>query len=375
MTAPAAAYLEVSPLFEGQWTGIPAVTGGLAHQAIQDSDIHWRFLYENVLLEREVVCEILQRRNGSSYLSYLEKRLFGKHVLSAEAAATGVCLFPNVKAMRRMFRREALILHDFSALLTPEFHNQDTIDHHANRIEGDIYSSDFFFCVSRATMGDLLHYFRVPEKCARVLPVGISFDPCTLTACLRERVAETSEPYVCVLGTIEPRKNGQVVLELVRRYPRILSKYRIVFVGRDGWNDEKHKLMGQLESIGADVSRIVFSGFVSEATKIRLIVGSQFCIYPSFFEGFGIPVAEAAALGKFVVCSNSSSLVEVAPEMSFYFEPSDVESLADAFKRAEDAHALTRLNKMRFPDIWERVLARGWSQAYSLIREWVRSES
>ena len=76
----------------------------------------------------------------------------------------------------------------------------------------------------------------------------------------------------------------RLVLQLLQEFPSILSKYRLVFVGRDGWNDEKNVLLAQLRSAGLDTSRIVFTGFVSEDTKLQLLLGSQFCIYPSFFE-------------------------------------------------------------------------------------------
>jgi glycosyltransferase involved in cell wall biosynthesis len=372
MTTPVTAYFEVSPLFEMHWTGIPAVTAGLAYEAIEDRDIEWKFLYENILLERGLIQELMQRRGGD-YLRFLEQQLFDKQVLAPEDAASSVCLYPNVKALRRVFKREALILHDFSTLLTPEFHNRDTINHHANRIRGDIESSDCFFCVSKATRGDLIHYFGVPESSAKVLPLGISIDPCAVTACVREGIRETSEPYVCVLGTVEPRKNGQLVLELLQKYPEFLSKYQVVFIGREGWNNEKGKLNDILAKNGIDIGRITFTGFVNEATKIRLIMGSRYCIYPSFFEGYGIPVAEAAALGKFVVCSNSSSIIEVAPDMSLFFDPTDVESLAAACQKAEEAVALTRLNQMKFPGIWDRVNERSWKKAYALVKEWVNS--
>lgn len=375
MTSSITAFFEISPLFERHWTGIPAVTAGLAFEAMHDSSTKWSFLYENILLERHVVAELLQRRSGGDHLSYLEQSLYDRQILTAESARNSVCLYPNVKALRRFFKREAIILHDFSYLLTPEFHTQDTIDHHANRILGDIESTDCFFCVSKATKSDLLNYFKTPEHSAKVLPIGLAIDPCVITACLKDRVAETCEPYVCVLGTIEPRKNGQIVIELIRRYPEFLAKQQVVFIGREGWNDEKRKLTAYLDSVGVDSNRIIFSGFVPEDAKIRLIMGSKFCIYPSFFEGFGIPVAESAALGKFVVCSNSSSMIEVAPDMSFFFDPSDVESLADACLKAEEAVAYSRLQKMRFPDIWERVQARSWDKAYAMVREWVKSGS
>ena len=77
--------------------------------------------------------------------------------------------------------------------------------------------------------------------------------------------------------------------------------------------------------------RLLFSGFVSEFTKYRLIKGSEFLIFPSVYEGFGIPALEAMALGKPVLSSWSSSLPEVVGDAGVYFDPLSVTDFAAAF--------------------------------------------
>lgn len=370
------AYFEIAPLFEKQWTGIPIVTAELATRALNDATLEWTFLYEDILIEKEITEDILSRRSGGAYLSYLEKRLWAQNILSPNEIRNGICIFPNVKALRNRFKKEAMIVHDLSTLLTPEFHNLDTINHHANRIRGDIASSDHLFCVSQATLGDVSSYFGVDKSKLSVLPLGMTIDPCLLHRVSSTRATDQmKQQYVCVLGTIEPRKNGGIVLELLKEFPEILKRYKIIFVGRDGWRDQKNVLLSELKSINADVDRIIFTGFVSEEEKLRLILESRFCIYPSFFEGFGIPVLEAAVLGKFIVCSNTTSLPEVAPDMCFFFAPTDVTSLADAFRKAEKATQLSRLSSLSFHDLWLRCSARDWTQGYDMLRQWIMSEA
>jgi glycosyltransferase involved in cell wall biosynthesis len=233
-------YLEISPLFERHWSGIPVVTAEIASCALSDVQLRWRFVYENIIVERPVVEELLTRRDGSDYLAYLERQLWAGQTLDEDFLGSAACVFPNMKAFRGVFQREALIVHDISTLLTPEFHNEDTVNHHANRFRGDFESTEMFFCVSRATLGDLQGYFGIPASKSKVLPMGVNVDPCTLHTILEDRKRYRHEPFICVLGTIEPRKNGRVVLQLLQEFPSILSKYRVVFVGRDGWNDEKN---------------------------------------------------------------------------------------------------------------------------------------
>lgn len=365
------AYLEISPMFEHNWTGIPVVTSEIARLALADEAVEWRFLYENIVIERRVVYDMLQLRTGGGHLAYLEQQLWNNRTLSNKDMGRGACIFPNVKAIRRHFAKEALIVHDFSTLLTPEFHNTDTVKHHANRVKMDVDTSDAFFCVSHATATDLIAYFNVSPDAVSIVPLGVSIDPALLSTLLARRSMTKVEPYVCVLGTIEPRKNGIAVLNMLRERPDFAERFKIVFIGRDGWSDQKNELLANLQEIGIDPGRIIFTGFVSEEVKFSLLLGSTFCIYPSFFEGFGIPIAEAAALGKFIVCSNSSSMPEVDPTMSFFFDPLDQFSLIEAFSRAEVAARESRLNEVGFSELWPRVEARGWKPAYDCIRNWL----
>jgi glycosyltransferase involved in cell wall biosynthesis len=368
-------YLEISSLFESAWTGIPIVISELARGALADAAVNWGFLYENIVIDRDVVVEILTRRAGGDYLEYLERQLWADRVVTSDQMRDADCVFTNVKSLRRVFRREALVVYDFSTLLAPEFHNEDTIRHHANRVRNDIGSTDFFFCISNATRTDLQGYFGVASDKIAVIPLGVGLDPCTVYALLEQRKRLSCEPYICVLGTIEPRKNGAIVLDLLAEYPELLRQYKVVFVGRDGWLDQKAVLFDRLHQHGLDTDRVMFTGFVTEEAKLRLLLGCRFCIYPSLFEGFGIPVAEAAALGKFTVCSNSSSLTEVAPAMSFYFDPLDVFSLRRAFERAERASQVTRLDRMAFSDVWGRIKGRSWDKTYDVVRNWIVNPS
>ena len=364
-----ALFFEISPMFENQLTGIPIVTSELVRCAVADPDASWTYLYQNIIVDRAVVEEMLARRRGGDYLAHLERQLWAQATLDHDDAAKGACIFPNVKPLRNVFRSESLILHDLSTLLTPEFHNLDTILYHTNRIRPDIATSDFIFCVSDSTMQDLNTYFPESRGKSGVIPMGIRMDPCILSELILSRSEVQFEPYICVLGTIEPRKNGAMVFDLLTENRELLSRYKIVFVGRDGWNDAKGALLGRLREAGLDTDRVVFAGFVSEDAKLKLLANCSFCIYPSFFEGYGIPVAEAAVLGKYVVCSNSSSLPEVAPEMSFFFDPLDVASLSEAVYLAEKASRLTRLNDLSYLDINAKLKQRDWGRAYTMVRD------
>ena len=110
---------------------------------------------------------------------------------------------------------------------------------------------------------------------------------------------------------MEPRKNISIVIEFITNNPSVLNEYTFVFAGRDGWLDERANLESKLAALNIPSHKVVFTGFLSDALKLALLMRAEFTIFASFFEGFGLPVAESLLVGCPVLCSQSSSLTEV----------------------------------------------------------------
>lgn len=375
MTDAPKAVLDVSALFEETWTGIPNVVAAIVALALGDDGIDWTFTHDTVPLPRELVIQFLRRRSGTGGLEALSAIVWDTPALSQAFAQQAVAIFPNIKPVRRYFRKEAMIVHDLSPVVTPQFHNEPNINHFANRIREDVATSDHLFCVSRATMTDVHAYFGKPLEAMSVIRLGVEFDPAHLTAgLLQVRQGARAEPYVAVIGTLEPRKNGGIIFDYLHQNPGFASKYRIVFIGRDGWLDEKDRLMRRLDGVGVSADRIVFTGFVSDKERTALLLNSTFCIYPSFFEGFGLPVLEAGALGKVTACSNSSSIPEVFPEQCVFFDPTDLFEFAQAIGVADLRAIQSRSGGQSLSDILERVAPHDWRRCYADIAQWVREQ-
>jgi len=357
-------YLDIAPIFELEWTGIPLVTAQLAERGLRDSRRIWRFLYNNQIIGDDVVSRVIADRSGR----WMESKLLGilRHSALPSFASMNrsVAIFPNVKAGRSMFWREALLVHDLSTILMPQFHHEDTILHHANRIRGDLETSDAVICVSRSTADDVQAYFKIPEERIIVALPGV-FWPLR-TQIEAAKLLEDAEitPFVLVLGTVEPRKNIGLVLDFILSQPNILKNYSFVFVGRDGWLNERHKLERRLAAAGYGLDRMVFTGFVPEAMKLALLCRAAFVIYPSMFEGFGLPVLEAVSVGCPVLCSMSSSLPEVVDESCVLFDPTNADAFAAAFaemdrmSRTRASGVIDPMKLQSRPDLgWERFTA------------------
>jgi glycosyltransferase involved in cell wall biosynthesis len=369
------AVLDISALFEDTWTGIPNVVAAIAERALADQSISWTFTYETIPIARNVVGGFLANHSGSGGLPFLADAAWNGVPISPEAACGMVALFPNIKPVRKYFGKEAIIVHDLSPILTPEFHNADNIFHFANRIREDVATSDHLFCVSEATLTDVHAYLGKPKDQMSVIRLGADFDLAEISGgLLQTRSGWQVEPYIAVIGTLEPRKNGGIIFDYLMQNPGLAHQYRIVFIGRDGWLDEKARLLKRLEGVGVSRDRILFTGYVSNAERTALMINAAFCIYPSFFEGFGLPVLEAGALGKITVCSNSSSIPEVLPSQCVFFDPCEMPEFVQAVRVAELRAAQTRSSGQSLDDITKGVAPYGWDACYAEISRWVKEQ-
>ncbi|WP_191557888.1 glycosyltransferase family 4 protein [Brevundimonas aurantiaca] len=369
------AVLDISALFEDTWTGIPNVVAAIAQRALEDQSIEWIFAYETIPIPRSVVLDFLTRHSGMGGLPFLADAAWNGQVIAEAEAKNLVAVFPNIKPVRRYFGREAIIVHDLSPILTPEFHNSDNIFHFANRIREDVKTSDHVFCVSQATLSDVNTYFKKPVSEMSVIRLGAEFDPYELSAGLQQlRPNIQVEPYIAVIGTLEPRKNGGILFEYLMQNPGFAYQYRIVFIGRDGWLDEKTRLLHRLEGVGVSPDRVQFTGYVSNAERTALMLNAAFCVYPSFFEGFGLPILEAGALGKITVCSNSSSMPEVMPGNCVFFNPQETFEFVEAMRTAELRAAQTRSRGQSLSDLLDRTSIFGWDECYQGVAKWVREQ-
>ncbi len=352
-----ALHLEIGPLREREYTGISQVTAAIAEQMLGDTTCEASFFFGRMLVEERVVEDLLYRRNGELLVWHLQRAAL--HPAPSSLDGMSAALFPNRKTCRRGFAREYQIVHDLSTLLTPQFHTNDTIEYHALTMEADMLTNDVTFCVSEATRTDVLRYF------PQIAPGRVIAMPLAASGLQAVAADAHAEPYILVLGTIEPRKNIGQVLAYISANPDILSRFRIVFLGRFGWGEsvetllEQVGLQAQYESGG-----ILFPGFVNEAAKNALIANAEIVVYPSLFEGFGLPVLEALTAGVPCVTTRSSSIPEVGGECAYYFDP----FIERDFERA----LLTAIFdlEVRRDDVRARALA--WAQNFSWARTYDR---
>ena len=321
-------YLEISPLKEREYTGIAQVAASIASEMLGDKSLDPLFFFGRAMVDNEVVADLLRERCGDYLEWHIMRTLSRPAPLSCNGDHVG--LFTNRKTCRRAFDCEVQIIHDLSTLLTPQYHHQDTIDFHANSMLDDIQSNDLTVCVSEATRTDVLRYLG-PLDPARVLTIhnAASVSAQTLSPSRRNK------PYILIIGTIEPRKNVGQILSLLKHSPSFADQFDFIFPGRYGWGAPIEHLVhdyGLTQMV--ERGTLVFPGFVSEDKKNTLVQSATLVIYPSLFEGFGLPVLEALSQGVPCLTTKSSSMPEVGGDACFYFDPFEEGHFRTAFMYA-----------------------------------------
>jgi glycosyltransferase involved in cell wall biosynthesis len=185
---------------------------------------------------------------------------------------------------------------------------------------------------SEATRNDLLEFYDVPPEKVHVTPYAADpmftpQDPEAAREAVRRRLG-LRKPYILSVGVLQPRKN---LPRLVRAYGRIAGRvpHRLVLVGKEGWAHE------ELRRAAAELPRDrapLFTGYVADADLPALYAAADLFVYPSLYEGFGLPPLEAMACGTPVVVSDRSSLPEVVGDAGVLVDPQDVRGLAEAME-------------------------------------------
>ena len=229
--------------------------------------------------------------------------------------------------------KTVITIHDLTSLLYPEFHTAENIALLARKHRFARDRADMIIADSYATKQDIVHHLDIEPQRIRVVYLGV--DSAFRPVPKRVRELELARRqlrdggYLLYLGTIEPRKNVIRLLNAFDRIRHVLAEpgMKLVLAGSMGWKPEE--FLAELEALdlGSDVFLL---GPVGREELPALYSGARAFVYPSLYEGFGLPPLEAMACGTPVITSNRSSLPEVVGDAAVLIDPLDTEDLAQA---------------------------------------------
>jgi glycosyltransferase involved in cell wall biosynthesis len=256
-------------------------------------------------------------------------------------------LFPTVPTV--------VTIHDLIPLILPAYRGSLLVRTYTRLVAAAARKAEAVITVSQASERDIVRYLHIPPERIYVTyeAAGEAFRPVegeAQQAAIRRKYA-LPERYLLYLGGFDQRKNVSTLLRafavMVRRQPQATLVLAGQLPGRDSvLFPDPQRMAGEL---GVD-ERVIFAGWVAEEDKPALLSGATAFVFPSLYEGFGLPPLEAMACGTPVIASDRSSLPEVVSEGGILVDPVDWEALAAALEKVWIDDALAA-------DLRQRALA------------------
>ncbi len=253
----------------------------------------------------------------------------------------------TLPVIRRPGLKTVVTVHDLGSEYLPQMHQIKQRLYLSFMQKYQLKTATKIIAVSKATKEDLIKKIGLDPQKISVIYEGydnILFKPKAHTL--------NPNPYFLFVGTVQPRKNLERV---IRAFSRQSSDIRLIIAGSKGWlSDEIYALPKKL---GIE-DRVKFLGYVLDEKLPELYSGAIALVFPSLFEGFGLPILEAQVCGCPVITSNVSSMPEIAGKGAILVNPYDVDDIVKAMKRIKNKELRIKLIKAGFENVkrfsWEK---------------------
>lgn len=282
----------------------------------------------------------LKEINGLIRASYLKKRHFD---LNFEPA-----FIPLPVPAKRL----VVTVHDFSFHLHRDWHPRDRVLWFEKHFWPNITNTNHFIFISDFVRKSAIDEFGFDPKRCTTIHCGVDhsiFYPRPqeeLDAVTRRY--ELTSPFILFTGSVEPRKNLIGLLKAYIALPEhIRREVKLLIVGFSGWRNRE--IMEIMQKYRQDIR---YLGYVTEDDLAALYTLAELFVYPSFYEGFGLPPLEAMACGATVIVSNTSAMPEVCGDGALYVDPNDTDQIAQ-----------TMSNLLQDTDMKARLSEKGKSRA------------
>lgn len=273
---------------------------------------------------------ILDNKKNSKYTAFIRNMCkFHADFINSSASILHKTYYYDAINFKRN-SRSVLTVYDMTHEIYPNYFRRSKITSLAKKIAVD--QADHILCISKSTRDDLIRILNCDERKITVTPLAVSSDFLMKKNLHESRNKEdfTEKPYILYVGSRAGYKNFYNFVKAYSVNNRIMRDFDILCFG--GGNPTSAEIEFFIQS-GVDLRKVHFrSG--SDDELIKAYSNAHFLVYPSEYEGFGLPLLEAMTLGCPVVCSNTSSLPEVVGQAAVTFNPSSVEDMSTAFEAA-----------------------------------------
>ncbi|MEB0047074.1 MULTISPECIES: glycosyltransferase family 1 protein [unclassified Pseudomonas] len=231
-----------------------------------------------------------------------------------------------------------ITLHDLTHLHYPDTQPPARLREIERRLADGVQQAKVILTDSQYIADEAQRYFALPAERFVVAPLGVAArfhprEPETIDAVLKAHGVDARDYFLCV-GTLEPRKNLTLALRAHARLTQAdRQRFPLLIVGMAGWR--RDQFSAELAKALA-AGHVCLLGYLPDEQVAQLLAGARALIFPSLYEGFGLPVLEAMASGTPVILSRFSAMPEVAGAAGNYIEPDEPDGLRDAMSRLID---------------------------------------
>lgn len=292
----------------------------------------WRFRNMKEFERENVTVKNFPFSQYNKYLPFAYSHM----LISAYLVKEGLDLFHSpISSLPLMYPKKSIItVHDLAIYKNPAWFPSQIFSTKL-LVPQSLRKADKIIAVSESTKKDLRQIFNVPAKKIKVIYEGATVEKIAV----KNRGIDTLKrfklwpKFILFVGTLTPRKN---IVNLIRAYKQLLkmepgfAEYQLVLAGAKGYQNDK--VFDEIKEQKLK-KQIRYLGYITHNQKMELMKKATCFVFPSSYEGFGLPVAEAMALGTPVITSKVSSLPEVAGKAALLVDPEHDHEIAKALKK------------------------------------------
>ena len=348
--------IDLRALTSNAISGVEVYTINLLNNLLKDDKKNTYVLYVNAFKNSEKIFSHFKNKNYKKVQTRIPNKIFNlslaifrypkldKIIIKRTGLTPDIFFIPDLRPAPVTKRTKKIItIHDLSFIHFPRFFSLKTrLWYRYIRPKKEIHEATKLISVSKYTAADVIKTFKIKPDKITVVYEGANEDLCSqISKQFAEQVSKKfnlPEKYFLFFATLEPRKNLTNLVKAFQHFKHTEFIHKLVVCGT--MNQKVFKKM----ELPRDRD-IIYTGFVTEKEKPVLYKKAAALIYPSYFEGFGLPIVEAMKCGTPVITSNTSSMPEIAGDSALLINPNNYMEIAKAMQKIIKPQQRTRLTK------------------------------